>query len=398
LFTSILFTAHGTLLNSNARRFSISSNRRAGFILVGAVMIVIIGSSSALYYAGRHYASAYAFSGAVSGLNGNTTLEEVEQTIAASYAVTSNDVYARQLASYQVAKMNSLLGLQEPTTEEQQAFQTAAANGVNAAQLAVNTDPTDPQNWLTLGSVYSLLATASVEGASDRASEAFAKARTLDPTNPVYALLEAQLLSRTGDMEGARAAAISAVQLKQNYTDALFFLTQLDIAEGKVADAITTTKAIISLEPNNPARYYQLGVLESSSKNIDNAITAFSKAVALDGNYANARYFLALALVQKGDTQAALSQLEVVLNLNPGNADVSGLIENIKSGSIVEVDPNVTPEQLTEQETVSQTEDGVISTQSSDTPLVSSVNTPVDTNSGADAVLPDVTPTAPVVE
>jgi len=212
LFTSIMFVAHGKLLASTGRRFSIMSNRRAGFILVGVVMIVIVGSASALFYTGRHYASVYAFSGAVSGLNGSTTLEEVEQTIASSYAITSNDLYARQLANYQLAKMNSLLSLAEPTPEQQQEFQSAATNGVNASQLAVDADPTDPRNWSTLGAVYSILAAAGVEGAKERATDAFATARSYDPTNPVYSLLEAQLLSRTDDIEGARTAAIAAVQ------------------------------------------------------------------------------------------------------------------------------------------------------------------------------------------
>ena len=384
MFTSIMFVAHGTLLSSNGRRFSITSNRRAGFILVGVVMIVIVGSASALFYAGRHYTSVYAFSGAVSGLNGSTTLEEVEQTIASSYAVTSNDVYARQLASYQIAKMNSLLGLEESTPEQQQAFQAAAANGVNAAQLAVDTDPTDSLNWSTLGGVYSILAAAGVEGAKDRAADAFAKARLFDPTNPSYALLEAQLLSRTGDIEGARALAIAAVQLKQNYTDALFFLTQLDIADGKVEDAIDTTRAIISLEPNNPARYYQLGVLESSAENVDNAIAAFSGAIALDTNYANARYFLALAYIQKGDSDAALEQLEVVLTLNPGNTDIESLIAQLKSGVAFEVAPETLLEQIEEPEAVTEgISNEVTASETPDTPLVSSVNS--GTGTGEDA-------------
>jgi tetratricopeptide (TPR) repeat protein len=381
MFTSIMFVAHGTLLSSSGRQFTIASNRRAGFILVGAVMIVIVGSSSALFYVGRHYASVYAFSGAVSGLDGSTSIEEVEQTIALSYEVTSNDLYARQLANYQLMIMNNLLSLQEPTTEQQQAFQNAAAKGVNAARLAVDADPTDALNWSTLGGIYSMLAAAGVEGAKDRASEALTTAGQYDPVNPSYSLLEAQLFSRTGDIEGARVAAMAAVQLKQNYTDALFFLTQLDIADGKVKDAIETTQAIISLEPNNPARYYQLGVLYSSAENIDSAIVAFSRAVALDTNYANARYFLALAYIQKGETEAALEQLEVVLGLNPGNVDIEALIEQLKSGVSFEVAPETLTEQIEETDSVTSGEGREVTVdEAPDTPLVTSVNSPTSNN------------------
>ena len=390
MFTSIMFVAHGNLLSNAGRQFSITSNRRAGFILVGAVMLVIVGSSSALYYTGRHYASVYSFSGAVSGTQNNGTLEEIERTIASAYAATSNDLYARRIANFQLAKMNTLLGLTEPTPEQQQAFQTAASTGVNAAQLAVNADPTDPLNWSTLGGIYSILASAGVEGAKDRATEAFDNARSFDPLNPSYALLEAQLASRTGDAAAARNSAIAAIQLKSNYTDALFFLTQLDIAEGKVDDAIATTRAIISLEPNNPARYYQLGVLESSAENVENAIDAFTRAIALDTNYANARYFLALAHIQEGDTEAAITQLEVVFELNPNNVDVAALITQLKSGTSFEVEPEALSEQIEEPDAVSSDDDEVTAADSPDTPLVSTVNTGSDDDDEAEETTEEV--------
>jgi len=386
IFSGLMFVAYGPLMGTQGKSFSIAANRKAGFILVGVVMVVIVASASSLYYAGRHYASVYTFNGVVKGLNSSQTLEDVEQTIASVYAVSNNDAYARQLAGYQLAKMNALLNLQEPTSEQQQAFQTAAANGVNSAQLAVSTDPTDSQNWATLGSIYSILASAGVEGAQQRATEAFVSARSFDPTNPSYALFEAQLSSRTGDVETARALAIDAVQLKQNYTDALFFLTQLDIAAGRVEDAISTTQAIISLEPNNPARYYQLGVLESSAGNIENAILAFTRAVSLDKDYANARYFLALAYIQQGDTVAALEQLEEVKELNPENTDVADLVEQVKSGKTLEIVPEIFSSQISEPKAVSEEGGDITASESPDTPLVTSVNGETNTEELTDPI------------
>lgn len=376
IFTSTTFAAYGALLPIRTRTFSIALNKRAGFALVGIVMVVIIVASSALYYTGRHYASVFAFSGAINNLGGELTLAEVEQDIAEAYANTPNDLYARQLANYQLSKMNALLNLEDPTPEQQQEFQVAAGNGVNAAQLAVDSDPTDSQNWSVLGSIYSVLAAAGVEGAGDRAREAFETARTYDPSNPSYSLLQAQLASRTGDLEAARTAAISAAQLKPNYTDALFFITQLDIAAGNVEDAIVTTRAIISLEPNNPARYYQLGVLESSAGNNDRAIAAFTRAVALDQNYANARYFLALAQLQVGENDQALEQLRAVLALNPGNSQVSELIAQVESGASFEADTEAVTEQIDVIEGVSESDDGqVTTTEVPDTDLIVPVNT-----------------------
>jgi tetratricopeptide (TPR) repeat protein len=376
MFTSLMFAAHGTLLSANGRRFSITSNRQALFILVGAVMIVIVGSASTLFYLGRHYTSVYTFSGAVSGLDGSTTIEEVAEAISSAYEVIPNDVYARQLANYKLARMNTLIALQEPTPEQQQAFQTAAANGVNASRLAVTADQTDSLNWATLGRIYSLLAATGVEGAQERAIEAFASARSFDPMNPAYWLVEAQLFSRTGDTQAARTSVMAAIQLKQNYTDALFFLTQLDIADGNVEAAIVTTRAITSLEPNNPARFYQLGILESSAENFDAAIASFSRAVELDNDYANARYFLALAYIQTGNSASALEQLEAVLVLNPGNAVTESLIGQLKSGEAIEVTLERLSAQIQEPVPVNEGEENEVTTTTTpDTPLVRSINT-----------------------
>ena len=377
VFTSITFVAYTTLLSTRTFSVSIAHNKRAGFALVGVVMLIIVASTSTLYFVGRQYASVHTYGSGLFAAQTGENLEIVEERIASAYAISESDVYALQLASYQLSKINALLGVAELSDEQEQELQASIQNGINAGQIAVDQDPTEPTNLTLLGSIYSVLASASVEGASDRAKEMFERARQYDPSNPFYALLLAQLSSRTGDLATARTFALDAVRLKNNYTDALFFLTQLDIAEGKTADAIATTRAIISLEPNNPARYYQLGVLLSANNEIDAAITAFEQAIARDTNYANARYFLALAYAQNGNTDGAREQLESVLALNPGNAEVITLIERLNAGEPLSLTQSAssTQSQITQPETVVSEDGTVTTTEDPDTPLISPVNT-----------------------
>lgn len=377
VFTSITFVAYTTLLSTRTFSVSIAHNKRAGFALVGVVMLIIVASTSTLYFVGRQYASVHTYGSGLFAAQTGENLEIVEERIASAYAISESDVYALQLASYQLSKINALLGVAELSDEQEQELQASIQNGINAGQIAVDQDPTEPTNLTLLGSIYSVLASASVEGASDRAKEMFEQARQYDPSNPFYALLLAQLSSRTGDLATARTFALDAVRLKNNYTDALFFLTQLDIAEGKTADAIATTRAIISLEPNNPARYYQLGVLLSANNEIDAAITAFEQAIARDTNYANARYFLALAYAQNGNTDGAREQLESVLALNPGNAEVTTLIERLNAGEPLSLTQSAssTQSQITQPETVVSEDGTVTTTEDPDTPLISPVNT-----------------------
>jgi tetratricopeptide (TPR) repeat protein len=381
VFTSIVFVAHSTLLSTRTLGISISNNKRAGFALVGVVMLVIVASTSALFFVGRQYASVHTYGTGLYAAATGEDLQVVESRIASAYDISQSDVYALQLAMYQLSKINALLSVPELSAEQEQELQASIQNGINAAQIAVEQDQTEPANLTMLGSIYSVLASASVEGAAERAAEMFQRAQQYDPQNPLYALLLAQLSSRTGDLQAARTSAQEAVRLKNNYTDALFFLTQLDIAEGKTADAITTTRAIISLEPNNPARHYQLGVLLSANNEIDAAITAFEQAIALDTNYANARYFLALAYAQQGNTQGALQQLQAVLELNPGNAQVQNLIERLNTGESLSFEEDVqqTQQQVDEPTTVTSEDGTVTTTEDPDTPLISPVNTVGDT-------------------
>jgi cytochrome c-type biogenesis protein CcmH/NrfG len=375
MFTSITFASYSALVSTRTLSFSIAANKRAGFALVGVVMVIIVGATSGLYYAGQNYASVYTFGSALSGLQKGMDIKQAEEQIASAYTSSQNELYALQLASYQLAKINALVAVPKLSTQQTQELQISIRNGINAGQIAVNQDPTDSLNWSTLGSIYSILAGAGIEGAKDKAQESFDKARTLDPKNPLYPLLQAQLVSRVQDLAGARTHVMEAIALKPNYTDALFFLTQIDIIEGKTDDAIATTNAIISLEPNNPARYYQLGVLLAASQKQDDAIVAFRQAVALDVNYANARYFLAIALGQKGDNKGAIEQLQKVLELNPGNEQVNNLITQLQSGKPLVVDGQNTEGQVAEPQTVTETENGVTTTEKPETPLVTPVNT-----------------------
>jgi cytochrome c-type biogenesis protein CcmH/NrfG len=374
LFTGIMCVAYAAMVPTKGVGLSIAANKRATFVLVGLAMLVIVGTTSGLYYLSRQVASVYTFSSALQGIEAGTPIATIEEQIARAYEQFPNELYALQVGAYQLAKINTLASVPELTQAQQQELQSSIRNAINAGQIAVASDPSDSQGWSLLGAVYSVLSGAGVEGAQDRAVEALTKARELEPKNPAYILRQAQLSAQLGDLAEARTKTQEAIALKRNYTDALLFLAQIDIVEGKVDDAIATTRAVTTLEPNNPARYYQLGVLLSANAKRAEAIDAFTAAVTLDPNYANARYLLALGLIEEGDLEGAQEQLQVVLELNPGNEAVTSLLEQLRTGVPVTTGaPNGSG--VTEPVTVTTTDDTVTSTVAPDTPLVTPVNT-----------------------
>ena len=381
LCTGVSLHAFSTLSGKEGKLIKLGLNRRTGFILTLGVITVIITSVGVLYLAGRHYSSIYTFNESVLLAQSNEQPEAVEREVLNAYVLSSSDVFARRVAEIQFNRMSVLASIQKPSEGDQRAFGEASANALNAAQKAIDADPSEPENWSIISNIYGLLASVQVEGARERALEALARNRELNPKNPLPYLQSAVVEARASNYEGARAYIEQAVGLKPNFTEAFFVLSQLEIGQGNVERAIESTRAVITLEPQNPARYYQLGVLESARNNPNNAIAAFEQAVVLDPNYANARYLLGLAYDQVGRGEEAKKQLELVLALNPQNAELAELVRVLStegslaslrdraSGTVTEVTPTTE-------------ENGTVSTiQESESSLVNPVNTVPETES-----------------
>jgi tetratricopeptide (TPR) repeat protein len=332
--TGLFLTAYGALVPRRQIEIAAFTNRLHSLVLIAGVVVVIVASIGVSYGLGTQYMAVYAYARTLSGAT-EKSIDELQDAIAQSFTRSGNDAFAREIAILRLQQMNTLAANTNPTDEDRTTFQNAAALAIEAAGEAVAADPTDPLNYAVLGQVYSLLTLAGVSGASERASSAYDTLASLDPVDPAVLLLKAQLASRTNDRSAARTLAENAVTMKPNYTDALFFLTQLDIVDGDVDAAIARTRSIISLEPQNPARYYQLGVLYISNNTIDGAIAAFSEAVRLDPQFANARYFLALSYAHQGNFEAALREMRAVAETNPDNELVTSTIAQFEAGKAV---------------------------------------------------------------
>ncbi len=65
---------------------------------------------------------------------------------------------------------------------------------------------------------------------------------------------------------------------------------------------------------------------------MDKAQAEFERAVLLDPNYSNARYFLGLIYDKKGDKKAAIEQFEKIEKFNPDNKEVKTILANLREG------------------------------------------------------------------
>ena len=77
---------------------------------------------------------------------------------------------------------------------------------------------------------------------------------------------------------------------------------------------------------------FQLGLLYYQGNDIDKSQIEFERAIALNSNYSNARYFLGLIYDRKGDKQKAIQQFQQIEGLNPDNQEVKHVLQNLHAG------------------------------------------------------------------
>ncbi|MBP6881787.1 MAG: tetratricopeptide repeat protein [Candidatus Pacebacteria bacterium] len=329
IFSGFTLVAAAALLPRLVRVIPLSTNRQRGFLSMAVTVVVVTVSVASLSTVGKQYFAQAQFNEA----RGTAVTPEVfTQVIADAYALYPDERFLRALAQMQIGTLNSLLSVSSPNEEQQQTFLKAAEVALVAIEQAVQKDPTDPDNHTVLAGVFNNLALVGIEGSQQRADTALAEAQSLDPQNPGYSLVAAQIAARKNDVETARREVGKALELKRNFTPAMYLSAQLDISEGKTEAAIETTRSIIMLEPRNPTRYFQLGVLLSATDQLPEAMAAYRAAISLDPQYANARYLLALAHLKGNETQPALDQLRKVQETNPENQQLAELIKQVESG------------------------------------------------------------------
>jgi tetratricopeptide (TPR) repeat protein len=207
-----------------------------------------------------------------------------------------------------------------PTSAAQQAFQAALSSGINAALTATRLAPSDYQNWLALGNLYAQAVPLGITGAYDSARTAYEKAHAMNPTNPQILYILAQLNIANKSNNAAKDNLKAAIALKQDYTAAIFLLSQLEVQDGNVKDALASALSAAYFTPNDPNILFQVGILYAAQNDFANAATAFGAAVDANPQFANARYLLSAVYAKQGDFKAALAQMEAIAAMSSDSA------------------------------------------------------------------------------
>jgi len=216
-----------------------------------------------------------------------------------------------------------------PESQNTQKIQVNFAKAIDEAKIARDIS----LNWVVafenLGMIYRDLR-GFAQGATDWAIDSFSKAKTLEPTNPVFPTEIGKILRDEGKFDEAKKEFEKALQLKPNYLDAQIQLALILESEGNYQEAISKLEGIVARNPNSVEALFQLGRVYYNNNRIDEAIPFFQQAISIFPNHSNSLYSLGLAYQKKGQKEEALKMFEKVLDLNPGNQDVVAKIEELK--------------------------------------------------------------------
>ncbi|MEK7180036.1 MAG: tetratricopeptide repeat protein [Patescibacteria group bacterium] len=314
------------------KTISFTDHPRISFISILFVVFLLISTVSFGYLVIQNgLSSAYFEKGLIAFSQGNMSAAETE--FSKAVALDKKDLYHRSLVEVNLVRLQQIATQEDISSEAVRSnFQRILASTLDNARKAVEKDPTNYQNWLVVGKVYELMVELRVQGAYENAEIAYTEALKRNPFNPAINLERARLEIARADFKKAKEYIAGALQQKQNYTEAIFLLSQIEVTEGNVNGAISSVESATLLSPDDPLVFFRLGLLKYNKKDYKGAAKAFEQAVALNPVYANARYFLGLSYYQDRRSKDAILQFEAVQSTNPDNAEVKLILANLKAG------------------------------------------------------------------
>jgi len=325
-----------------------------GFLLAASFsfVLVIIVMVGFIYIQGTRFVAELNYKKGLDLVQIDGKIDEgINKLIKATVINPYEDRTYAVLSQLFALKMTRDVNLEGATAQERaNLVQVDAINAINSAVRATTLAPKDSSNWLIRGQVYRQVV-GIINGADQWAESSFAESIKLEPSNP-FTLTEwgrlysgeASLLASQAQTDKNAKATMNdflnkalekfnqAIEVKSDYAPAHFESAVVFDRQGKLNEAIARMETYRQLLPRDSGTAFQLGVLYYRAQKYDLAKGEFIRAIVLDDNYSNARYFLGLLYDRGGDKESAIDQFDRILQLNPDNQQVKQILANLRAG------------------------------------------------------------------
>lgn len=297
----------------------------SGGVLVAAAAVLCIMSMRLVF------SESYVNRGLLALNEGNAAQALALAQAADRFGATDNSL--RLATDAGVAQLQVIAATTSTASSVQQLFTEETQRAIASGQAGVAHSPKNYRAYLSLGNVYAFLSTLKVQGALESARATYESAAALNPKNPSIPLLQARLEAAGGSVDGVQKYLAQSLTLKSDYTDAILMAVQLYIAGNDLQNATQAAVAAVRSAPGVPSLWFQLGVLLWTGNNSKDAASALEQAVALESDYANAKYFLGLSYWAEGQKDKAIAHFADLAQTNPDNAEVKTTLEKMRDGT-----------------------------------------------------------------
>ena len=319
-------------------------------ILSFSFVVAMVLSISALYLGGSYYYSDILFKRGLNASARENNLEKSSEMLSMAARLNPfNDLYLRTLAQSALLRVNQEFNKSQSVQRDDQ-IRILTAAAIDVAKESTNFGPLEVENWTQRAAIYRAVMTYT-SGAEQWVVDCYKKAIELEPNNPFYhlelgrsRLLSADLLAgavqsdaakkvqRESYIKEAQEAFNRAIALKSDYAPALFQLAIVYDNLGKTDEAIAKMEQTKNYYSQDTGIAFQLGVLHYKKKNWSSAQAEFERAIILDENYSNARYFLGLIYDRNNEKKKAIKEFEKIESLNPENQEIKNILANLRAG------------------------------------------------------------------
>jgi tetratricopeptide (TPR) repeat protein len=199
-----------------------------------------------------------------------------------------------------------------------------AADAVNALQSAVKDAPKDGflQYWLGRA--------ALAKGDPGLAQSSFQQAATLNPSNVEAEQELAQIAGQRGDLNQLAEVANKTIAAVPRFPGGYVWRALVEMNHGTQDKAEADLKTAISVAPNNPQAYLQLGRLRFTQKRFPEGVAMLEQALQYDPNAIDALSIeVAYDLSQK-QADKALARVNAQIAKSPGNSAFYDLLARLQ--------------------------------------------------------------------
>ena len=323
--------------DEETRRIHFVHDPRTSFFGILSILVLIFIGGAFIYITVRQTASVFAYSSGLRSFSVNDRSTGIDQLSRANQ-LWATDFYNRTLANQVLLQVQNITPDQNTSKDVlSREIQRVLSVAMSYADISTKLDPKNYQNWVASGNVYKFFTELKVDGAGDRAREAYNKAKVLSPNDRTLDLLFANLSVSEGNTDAGKTLVQQSIA-QYPTVDAYLWLYQQDIQSKNYGDAETQLINSLKIDPNNPGLLTELATLYFVQGKYNDAVSLFERSLSINRNQPITFAYLGVSYEALGKTDQATQIFDFLKKQIPASADK--LIEQVraqKGGSVTAV-------------------------------------------------------------